>query len=349
MTAITKFLYVGQLDPTGTCYARMEALCRLGVEAVPFDVLPYVKSATRVERVLISRLKMSPAITKLNRDLQRLARVETFDAVWVDKGVWIWPETLQTLKNRAKHTFAVHYTPDTQFLANRSRLFFNSIVHYDLLVTTKPFEVEAYNTHGAKQTVLVLQGYGRQFKPADNSAAVDLELASDVCFVGHCAAERIECIKLASQVSGSVAVWGWHWERASRAHPWLRPIVRGEGVWGERYPAALRASKIALGLLIKYVPETTTTRTFEIPATGTFMLAERTDDHAALFEEGKEAEFFSSEDEMVDKIRFYLAHDAERLRIAAAGRERCVKSGYSDECQLRRVLEAMRQSDSGRV
>jgi spore maturation protein CgeB len=114
--------------------------------------------------------------------------------------------------------------------------------------------------------------------------------------------------------------------------------VQGEGIWGADYPRALRSAKIALGLLSKWIPETTTTRTFEIPATGTFMLAERNDDHAALFEEGKEAEFFASDEELGDKIRFYLANDAARGRIAAAGRARCERSGYSDAHQLRRVL-----------
>jgi len=117
--------------------------------------------------------------------------------------------------------------------------------------------------------------------------------------------------------------------------------VRGEGVWGDRYPLALSCAKIALGLLSKRIPETTTTRTFEIPATGAFMLAERTPDHLELFEEGKEAHFFSDDDELRDKVRFYLHHDAARIQIASAGRERCLKSGYSVQHQLRRVVEKL--------
>ena len=124
---------------------------------------------------------------------------------------------------------------------------------------------------------------------------------------------------------------------------WAQPCVRGDGIWGDRYPIALTCAKIALGLLSKRIPETTTTRTFEIPATGTFMLAERNTDHLAHFEEGKEAEFFTSDDELRDKIRFYLRHDAARIRIAAAGRERCLKSAYSHEHQMRRVFERLRE------
>ena len=69
------------------------------------------------------------------------------------------------------------------------------------------------------------------------------------------------------------------------------------------------------------------------------MLAERTDEHLALFEEGIEAEYFDSNEELLDKVRYYLSHEDERKRIAAAGRERCVRSGYSNEDRLSKMLE----------
>jgi spore maturation protein CgeB len=100
----------------------------------------------------------------------------------------------------------------------------------------------------------------------------------------------------------------------------------------------LASTKIALGFLSKRIPETTTTRTFEIPAMGVFMLAERTADHLALFSEGREAEFFGSDEELREKLLFYLDHESSRARIAAAGRERCLKSEYHARTQLRRVL-----------
>jgi spore maturation protein CgeB len=129
--------------------------------------------------------------------------------------------------------------------------------------------------------------------------------------------------------------------RHARRNAWARHCVRGDGVWFDDYPVALACAGIGLGLLSKRFPETTTTRTFEIPACGTFLLAERTADHLSLYEEGREAEFFSSTGELVEKARFYTANPALRERIAQAGRERYLRSGHTRRTRYREMLEAI--------
>ena len=69
------------------------------------------------------------------------------------------------------------------------------------------------------------------------------------------------------------------------------------------------------------------------------MLGERTDEHLKLFEEGKEAEFFSNNEELLKKCLYYLAHDEERKIIARRGYERCLTSGYSNYETLKRIIE----------
>ena len=97
--------------------------------------------------------------------------------------------------------------------------------------------------------------------------------------------------------------------------------------------------------LIKQNRDLQTTRTFEIPACGAFMLAERTDEHLRLFEEGKEAAYFGSEGELLDKVRYYLDHEGERKTIAAAGRKRCLDSGYSHHDRLKYMLRRITETN----
>jgi spore maturation protein CgeB len=73
-----------------------------------------------------------------------------------------------------------------------------------------------------------------------------------------------------------------------------------------------------------------TTRSIEIPACGAFRLAERTNEHLELFSEGKEVEIYETNKELLEKVTCYLIHEQERQRIAQAGRERCIRSGYSN-------------------
>ncbi len=164
---------------------------------------------------------------------------------------------------------------------------------------------------------------------------------AEVGFIGHCESHYVRCLKAAGQATGQLKIWGQGWVRHSKFFRWAKPYVQGDGVWGEEYPKALCSVKICLGLLSKLIPETATTRTFEIPACGAFLLAERTDEHQGLFEEGSEAAFFSSEEELIDKIRYYLQQDAERARIARAGRQRCLSSGYSNTDRLQSMLKCL--------
>lgn len=80
-------------------------------------------------------------------------------------------------------------------------------------------------------------------------------------------------------------------------------------------------------------------RTFEIPACGGFLLAERTPTHLELFEEGKEAEFFSTVEECADKSRFYTRNEPARSKIARQGYRRCIASDYSLGGQLSHALQ----------
>jgi len=257
--------------------------------------------------------------------------------IWIDKGVWIWPETLDQL-GKFCGAKLIHYTPDPSLLFHRSRHFVKSIPKYDLLFTTKSFELDLLRQAGARRVVLTQQGFETtRFYPRAPQSAY----AADVGFVGHCEPHYVRCLKAAAEAGGQLKIWGQGWVRHSKFFAWAKPYVEGNGIWGDEYAKALCSFKICLGLLSKLIPETATTRTFEIPACGAFLLAERTDEHQSLFEEGREAAFFSSEEELIDKIRYYLQHDAERLRVGRAGRERCLSSGYSNTHRLQTMLESL--------
>jgi spore maturation protein CgeB len=79
-------------------------------------------------------------------------------------------------------------------------------------------------------------------------------------------------------------------------------------------------------------------RAFELAACGVFQLLQRVPSVEEFFIVGKEIVCFDTKEEMLDKIRFYLAHDEERRRTAAAARERVLR----DHTWANRVRQMVR-------
>lgn len=335
-----KIFYVGQLWEGGTALERMKTLNSLGHETVAFDISPFARGASRLLQSIAWRFNAGPVVAKMNRAIWREASgLQGVTHIWVDKGVWMYPESIQYLKETTGAQ-VIHYTPDPQIFLHRSRHFISSLPLYDVVITTKEWEVEAYKEAGAKRVILTHQGYDSRFYPRTVGRAEQERFESDVCFIGHQEKHYARKLKTLSSLDFKLRIWGPGWPRYARIQPWANGLAN-DGLWGESYPAALASTKIALGLLSKHIPETSTTRTFEIPAMGTFLLAERTPLHQQLFDEGKEAEFFSSDEELLDKTRFYLNHDEARETIAAAGRARCEKSRYATNNLLSRIVESL--------
>lgn len=65
-------------------------------------------------------------------------------------------------------------------------------------------------------------------------------------------------------------------------------------------------------------------RTFEISASGTFQLTDVRDDLARFYTPGVEIETYSSPEELVEKVEFYLSHEKERREIALRALKRSV-------------------------
>ena len=79
-------------------------------------------------------------------------------------------------------------------------------------------------------------------------------------------------------------------------------------------------------------------KTFELPACGGFLLCTRTEEQLEFLPEDECAAYFWTQEEMIDKLRFYLAHPAARERIRLAGMERVRPHTYVERSrQLLRI------------
>ena len=115
-------------------------------------------------------------------------------------------------------------------------------------------------------------------------------------------------------------------------------------VYQDDYIKALCGSKLALCFLSKINRDTYTRRCFEIPATGSVLVCERTDDLTRLFKEDDEAVFFSSPQELVKKVKALLKDESRRLKIAKAGLARVQADDHSVVGRARHVAQIIRQN-----
>jgi hypothetical protein len=341
-------LYIGARS--GTSLQRARALSDLGhtVVHVPSNIPRLWRLPERLDPVyqlyrVANRIRTAPDFYGTNPRARWAARRRDFDVVWVDKTLSLAPRTLDRLRARLPRAHFVAYSGDDMLnLAHQSPRYLESIDRYDVHVTTKSYNVPELERIGARDVMFVDNAFDpATHRPIRLSPEDEARYGADVGFVGWYEEERADWMYRLAEAGISVTVRGPDWRRFQRSHPLLR--VLDTYVGDDEYPRVLSATKINLGFLRKMNRDLQTTRSVEIPACRSFMLAERTSEHARMFEEGKEAEFFASFDELLAKCRYYLAHDLERRRVASAGYRRA-HAGYTTTRLVTGILEYLVQN-----
>jgi spore maturation protein CgeB len=334
-----KILYTGPLGAGATCEMRRRALERLGHATIPVDYQPLVQAVPRLARRVQWRLRAGSMVRRYNRALLA-ALAHRPEMLWVDKGLFVHPAVLHAAR-RAGVRHLVHYSPDNYLLAqNTSRHLGRSLALYDLIVTTKTHNLTALAAAGARRVVLSGNAYDPEVhRPRTLDPSESAALACDVSFIGRWEPQRERLLALLAAGCARLSIRGPGWERARI--PAVRRAATPGPVLGHDYAKAIAAAKINLGLLSRLADDAITQRSIELPACGAFMLAERTAEHLAHFRDGVEAAFFDGPDDLCAQVRHYLGHEAERARIAAAGRARCEQGAYSYDARLRAILMAL--------
>jgi spore maturation protein CgeB len=319
-------LWLGNRKIPGSSRARYRALVEAGHRVTTLDYrelmthLPYL--FVRAE----SKFHFGPGLFWYNRSILNTAKKNRFQWAWIDGGREIHPNTIGTLR---KMGLFLIYGSNDDLMNERGRYEWprNAVPYFHVHVTPYRVLEPDLKLLGAHHIISSRFGFD-DAHCSPNSGKPDSRYATDVIFVGHWEEEREKYILPLIESGIDVTVWGPEWHRSPNRHR-FNGRVRYATLENTDYAAAIASAKIALGLLPRYNRNSSTTRSFEIPAIGTFMLAERTDEHLSYFREGKEAEFFESPEEMMEKITCYLSHEKARLTIAEAGHKRALSSRYT--------------------
>lgn len=332
-----KIIYIGPVYNGNTCSQRQMALAALGCDIFTINTRsPRLHPPTLIKRALHKIL--GPKDT-LGVNQQILAAIPNFkpDILWIDKGLVIRPETLISAKKLYPQVKLVSYSPDDMFNPNNQTSFYKRCIPlYDVHITTKSYNVAEFEHAGAQKVIFIDNAFCEfTHKPPIVSDAEREHFGGPVGFIGTYEKQRAKSLRVIADAGIKVKIWG-EWP-ASFRHPNLE--IMHQSLLAEDYAKAIYSFDINLCFLRKENRDLQTTRSMEIPACGGFMLAERTTEHLRLFEEGKEADYFSDNEELLRKIRLYLANPRKRLSVALAGREKCISAGYSNTARLGKTLK----------
>lgn len=278
-----------------------------------------------------------------------LARVREFrpDVLMAYKGNPVRADLLEAVRTLGVRTANVY--PDCSPHAHGD-FHRRAVGTYDLVISTKPYHPALWaQTYGYRnRCAFVPQGYDATLHQVDTPP---IDQPFDVVVVATWRAEYGRLMSdLARRFAADpirVAIGGLGWERHRAGLPpsW---VLLG-GLVGRSYVEALRKGRICIAPLTREVSirgveqpgDVDTTRTYELAAAHCFFLHRRTAYAQGVYDEQTEVPMFDDAAELTAQVRYYLNHEAERRRMAAAAHLRAVPS-YSLDARAEQIVLLLR-------
>jgi spore maturation protein CgeB len=334
-----KLLYIGSLNQQSNSYRRFVALSQLGLKTMGIDTDSFIYKGPFVK--FHHHLNIGPGIRRLNEKVIASIRSMNPDVLYVDNKPFLTSATLKLAKKIVPGLKIVNVITDDPFgkYGNSWRLCKSTAPYYDIHFVQRIVNVDELKQCGANQVEICYRSFDSELhRPFKLSPEESNYFHAQVGFIGTHEVQREECIAYLITNGIPVKVVGNDWPGCKN---WqiIKPHYKGPSVYGEEYIKHINGMDIALHFLRHANRDEQDSRTFEIPACGVFMLAERSEAHEKLFLENKEAAFFSDCEELLVKVKYFIQHKEERERIAQSGLSRVLSSGDSHQGRLRHIIE----------
>lgn len=278
----------------------------------------------RIEEYVINDLWQ-----KFNRHVRDRASVLHPDIFFAVNESYLFPETLSFLK-RDLSTTLICWVADNPF-GWRFRCFPANLPLYTHIFVAEPIWIPHIQMVAKPAVLEVLHCAAAIdiFQPVEVSEDVRKRFNSPISFVGSSYSTRhrgivegfYRCAILESVADLGLKLWGdVGWQHYFSYYPKLRRCWQGRGTSLEETNILNQASDIVLNISNPQLFSAPQLRTFEIPASGGFQIADRLSEIDKLFP-GKEIVQFSSFGELKEKITYYLSHPDERKDLAERARK----------------------------
>lgn len=260
-----------------------------------------------------------PDVRARNRDLLEAARAFQPDVLWMTgDNTLIYPDTLAALKQAtgAKLIYASGTSPIVFSKAIDRR----AMPLYDWVLVNDYYHGIQWRELGARHmTCLPLSACDPDFhKPYPLTDNERQKLACDVTFVGtlvpnHLYSRRVRALEALSRAGLDLGIWSVH-----DVPPGLKKHLRGPAL-GEEMERIVSAGKISVNPHGDFMLYGGNLRLFEAAGAGVFQISDDLPGTRGWFPDvdgTPTIALYASADELVGRVRHYLAHDAEREAVA---------------------------------
>lgn len=278
-------------------------------------ILPFTKGRltplNSVYRLALKAAKRSPSYLA-DRLLLRWARGKRFDMVLILPISLVPPDVVRALVDETG-ALAIGWFPDA--IVNIGDAAFVSAPYERVFFKDKIVAARFRDAFASDRYDFLAQGFDPELhRPVPDSLA-PAGAAADVAIFGNSYGYRAQMMgELLEQRDIRTVVYGtMSWDVDPRLKAVYRPPVEGKPK-----SAAMRVASIALNNVHYSEIGGVNKRTFELGAMGAFQLTDA-NAIADYFEPGVECATFRGPHDLVEKVRHWLAHPAERAAIAQRG------------------------------
>lgn len=322
----------------GYCFEHYNfylSLVGMGHEVLYFD-FPTI-AAEHGERLGDERAGVAAMNRQLRETVDREQPDLMFTVVWGDD--LLDAEVVRAISEQTPTTTVNWYCDDHWRFESLSRQWTPC---FNYVVTTSQTALAQYDAAGFTNVIKSQWGCNPQvYRP------VESETTLDVSFVGLPHGRRREVIQKITQAGIDIQAFGKGWDHgrvsqdemvelfgnskislnfaeASTGAKSSRLMKQTQQLAG-KLPGGWRLQKMIRESQLRTLPAQIKGRVFEVPACGGLLLTGNAENLNDYFVFDEEIAVFESDDELIDKIQYYLENQSERLAVAEAGYERAMR------------------------
>ncbi|RZK42869.1 MAG: glycosyltransferase family 1 protein [Pedobacter sp.] len=283
---------------------------------------------------LTFKLSMSRIYKRIYIETLKVINEYRPDIIWVFKGMSLSPQLLREAKKLG--IMMVNYNADNPFIfsgrGSGNSNVTNSIGLYDLHLTYNLEVQEQLKKDYNIKTGFLPFGYEIDQQIIDEP----IQEINRLCFIGNPDKYRAKLISQLLDNDVAIDVYGHHWKKYINH----KNLSHRDAVYGDELWRTLKNYRLQLNIMRIHNLNSHNMRSFEVPGSGSIMLAPDTVEHRLFFEDKKEVFLYRNLNHCAEISREILRmsnSDAKQIRENA--KQRSVHSNYT---YVNRAKEALK-------